>query len=309
MADWDGHGLPPAAAARMERFGRSGLRTSLLPVAGAAGVEAVGLSPVGEVMGCMVEQIGWQGYRGCGYGYGYQYGGYGYGGGYSTPTVTSGQSGSQYSGYKPYVDALYRGYNTALERMVTEAVQVGADGVVGVRLSAQRLGGGNREFVALGTAVRAHAPDRPARPFVTDLPGQDVAKLMTAGWVPVTIGIGISVGVRHDDYRTMAQSSWGAGNVEVTGYTELVTHVRADARHLFEGAVRAAGADGAIVSRMTMHVWSIEPGEGHRDHVCESMVFGTTVARFHREEAAPTSALTILPLRPRTQPSGRTERK
>lgn len=290
----------------MARFGRSGLRTSLLSVTGAAGIEAVGLSPVGEVMGCMVEQIGWQGYGGCGYNYGF--GGYGYGGGYSSPTVTSGQ-GAQYSGYKPYVDALYRGYHTALERMTIEARDVGADGIVGVRLTAKHLGNGNREFVALGSAVRARTDHRPSRPFVTDLPGQDLAKLMTAGWVPVTIGIGISVGVRHDDYRTMAQSSWGAGNTEVHGYTELVTHVRADARRLFEHAVQSAGADGAIVSRMTMHISSIEPSEGHRDHVAESMVFGTTIARFHPEGAAPTSALKILPLRPRPQPQRRSERR
>lgn len=292
MTDWDGHGLPPAAAARMARFAQSGLRTSLLPVAGAAGVESVGLSPVGEVMGCMVEQIGWQGYGGCGLGYGY-----GSGFGYSAPTVVSGQA-SRFGGYKPYVDALYRGYRTALDRMSSEAAQMGGDGIVGVRLTKTLLGTGSHEFVALGTAVRGRSGTHPPRPFVTDLPGQDVAKLIGAGWVPATIGIGISVAVRHDDYRTMRQASWGAGNAEVGGYTELVTQVRADARHRFERAVADAGADGAVVSDTTLHVWSIEPGEGHRDHVAESMVIGSTLARFHRGTAAPSTALSILPLRP-----------
>src|SRR5215467_4881260 len=132
MPDWDGTGLPPAAAARMDRFARSGLRTSLLSVPGAAGVESVGLTPVGEVMGCMVQQIGWQGYGGCGY--------YGYGGYAPARTITSTEQ-RRYAGYRPYVDALYRGYRTAIARMVTEATRMGADGIVGVRLTAQHMAG------------------------------------------------------------------------------------------------------------------------------------------------------------------------
>src|SRR3954463_10906725 len=59
MTEWDGRGLPPAAAARMARFQADGVRTSLLDVPGATAVTGVGLPPVGEVMGCMVEHIGW----------------------------------------------------------------------------------------------------------------------------------------------------------------------------------------------------------------------------------------------------------
>ena len=71
----------------------------------------VGLPPVGEVMGCMVQHVGWQGFGGCGwYGSGF--------GGWAGPTVTSG-SGARFAGYAPYVDALYRGCDTALGRMVS----------------------------------------------------------------------------------------------------------------------------------------------------------------------------------------------
>ena len=47
------------------------------------------------------------------------------------PTVTSGSAG-RYAGFRPYVDARHRSYDTAVERMVTEAQAMGADGVVGV---------------------------------------------------------------------------------------------------------------------------------------------------------------------------------
>lgn len=306
MADWDGIGLPPVAAVRMARFQASGLRTSLLSVPGAAGAESVGLHPIGEVMGCIVEHIGWTGWGGCGY-YGLRdpagfgalrgaIGGIGTFGGMGGGTVSSGSTVGL-AGYRPYVNALYRGYYTAMGRLVLEAQAMGADGVIDVRVSVSHLGSDNREFVALGTAVRAASRTRPGTVFTTDLPGQDVAKLLQAGWVPVSLAFGIAVAIRHDDWRTQRQSSWGAGNTEVTGYTELVTHVRADARARFQQAVADVGADGAIVSAMGLSVWEIEPGENHRDHVAESTVVGTTLARFHRGPTAPTRSLSILPLR------------
>ena len=43
---------------RAGRYTTSGLRTSLLSVPGAVGAEAVGLRPIGEVMGCVVEHAG-----------------------------------------------------------------------------------------------------------------------------------------------------------------------------------------------------------------------------------------------------------
>jgi uncharacterized protein YbjQ (UPF0145 family) len=292
VSDWNGQGLPPAAAARMARFRADGVRTSLLDVPGAVAVSTVGLTPVGEVMGCIVQHLGWQGFRGCGY-----YGGLGSMSGYGpAATVTSGQRHA-YAGYRPYVDALYRGYDTAIARMVTEAQTMGADGIVGVRLRVDHLGEGNREFVALGTAVRGQARVHPATPFVTDLAGADVAKLMHSGWVPASIAFGISVAVRHDDYATRSQATAWAWNTEVSGYTDLVTHVRADARARFQQHAARAGADGAIVSSMDLHVWAREPSDGHRDHIAESTVFGTTLARFRTRPTAPTRTLTILPLR------------
>ena len=115
--------------------------------------------------------------------------------------------------------------------------------------------------------------------------------------MPTDLVFGLSVAIRHDDWRTQNQASWGAGNVEVDGYTELVTHVRAEARALFGRHVHAAGAEGAVVSSMGLHVWEIEPSENHRDHVAEAHVFGTSLVSF-RPAAAPTRrTLTYLPLR------------
>jgi uncharacterized protein YbjQ (UPF0145 family) len=279
----------------MERARTDQVVTSLLSPGGQAGVQSVGLEPVGEVMGCIVERIGWAGWGGCGLmGMGMGMGG---GLGMSAPTVTSGGGG--YGGYRPYVDALYLGYDTALARLLMEAQALGADGVVGVTWTQQRLGEGDaHEFVARGTAVRARSQTRPAYLFSTDLPGSEVARLLHAGWVPAGLEIGISVSIRHDDYQTrLAARSWSGQNVEAQGYTELVTYARADARQRFEQRVARHGADAATVSDMSLHVWSIEPSDGHVDHVAHATVIGNAVLRFHSGKSAPTNSITVLPLK------------
>lgn len=286
MVDWDGRGLPPVAAERARRAAEGGAWTSLLSAPAAAGLEVAGFDPVGEVMGSMVQRIGWIGYQGCGL--------YGLG-----ASRWSGAAGATtFSGYAPYADAVIRGYRTAMERMIQEASTIGADGVVGVRLSLSELDGSAKEFTALGTAVRARSRTRPGRIFTTDLPGQDVAKLVLAGWMPADLVFGIAVAIRHDDWQTRQQaSSWMSGNTEVSGYTELVTHTRSGARLRFAEHVKRSGADGAIVSSMGLRVWSIEPSDNHVDHAAEASVFGTALARLHAAPAAPTRSLTFLPLK------------
>lgn len=280
MTVWNGVGLPPVAAQRVRRAGEGGPWTSLLSAPAAAGLRVTGLVPVGEVMGSMVQQMSLAGVSCSQYYNGWQ------------PAWPGRGS------IDPYLDAVNRGFATALDRMTQEATAIGADGVVGVTLGADSLGGA-REFTALGTAVRAPGPHRPRKLFTTGLSGQDVAKLMTSGWMPARIVYGISIVIRHDDWQTRNQMSWGAGNTEVTGYTQLVNTTRADARARLAKSTRATGADGAIVSSMGLRMWSIEPSDGHRDHVAEATVFGTAVARFAATAPAARS-LTILPLRHRS---------
>lgn len=319
MTFWDGTGLPPAVQARVDRARASGVRSSLLSVPGHVGIESCGFTPVGEVMGCIVQYIGFQGYGGCGYygmgggAYGMAGGGYGGqwgGGGYATPPVVTSGSGSGWAGFTPYVNALYHGWDTALDRMLTEALELGADGIVGVTLSEQHLGAGNREFMALGTAVRSLGTTHTGRPFTTTLAGQDVAKLFHSGWMPAAIVVGISVAIRHDDYRTQMSQGAFAPNMEVAGFTELVNAVRADARHQLERRTAHAGAEGAILdSPVRLAVHELEAGEGHRDHVAESSVLASAIVRFHRAETLPPRPLTMISLGGDRTTNGRSRRR
>lgn len=292
MAGWDGSGLPPAATARMQRAQSSPLATSMLTVPSALSLAAVGFDPVGEAMGCVVAQLGWQGYGGCGVWYGNSYGG-------SAPVISS--RSARYAGFSGYVNGLTNGYRTALRRLTDEAAALGADGVVGIRLTADPLAGtGAREFVAMGTAVRGRSRTRPAFPFTTELPGTDVAALLLSGWTPVALRMGIEVAIRHDDWQTRAQAGspfFNNANVEVTGYTDLVQQARAVAREQLRREIAQVGADGAVVSDVSMRVWELEPAENHRDHAAEVTITGTAIARFGRPAAPTRTTLTMLPLR------------
>src|SRR4026209_326290 len=75
--------------------------------------------------------------------------------------------------------AMYHARELAMTRMEVEADQLGADGIVGVRLDIGRYEWGENmaEFIAIGTAIRHRggelhrAPN--GRPFTSDLTGQD----------------------------------------------------------------------------------------------------------------------------------------
>jgi uncharacterized protein YbjQ (UPF0145 family) len=263
------HGLPPAAVERLNRAKRSGVRTSLLSAPSAAGIKAVGLEPVGEVMGCVVLNVVSR-YQTYAPGYGYNPGSFA----------------------MPYLQALHTGYNTALDRLREEAGALGADGVVDIRISLNPLGQAE-EFVAMGTAVRAQSTARPKSLFTTDLSGSDVAKLMLAGWAPVRVEWTGAANAVYTGIGTQAQTSFYAGNIEVDSYTRLINRVRADARTRFHDMVRRAGAEGGIVTRMALSTW--EPGE--QVVAALAYVYGTAIVRFHRGATAPASTLTIMPLR------------
>ena len=269
MTDGEVRGIPAIAAQRIARAAASGVATSLLSVPDQAGLDASGFVPVGEVMGCDVMHIGFRGYGGCGWGVGY-----------FAPTETITNRSGGYFGLGPYLDAIRAGWDLALSRMLAEATALRADGVVGVRLTEQNLGEDNREFVALGTAVRSLGATHLRRPFSTTLGGSDVTKLLLGGYAPAGTIVAIAVGIRHDDYRTRQATMLFAGNTEVPGYTDLVHTVRQEVRSDLARRTAAIGADGSILTEpMALRIHELEVSEGHRDHVGMASLVATAVAR------------------------------
>jgi hypothetical protein len=171
-----------------------------------------------------------------------------------------------------------------------------ADGIVGIKVATKHLGDDNHEYTAIGTAVRARSRVRPAQPFTTGLDGPDVAALLIGGWVPVALEIAMEMGIRHDDALTRAQESYRSrANVEIVGHTELAQYVRSTVRQKLATQITASRADGVVVSSLDFRIWESGLG-GHRDHVAEALIFGTSVASFRRRTQPPPAPLPMLVL-------------
>jgi uncharacterized protein YbjQ (UPF0145 family) len=236
---------------------------SALSSAEFAAIRGAGFEPVGQVFGAAVYDAG-------------SFTGYG---------CSPDGRGS----YGPLVQAMYQARQTAIDRMAVECAALGGHGVVGVRLSRGGFFLGGLEFTAIGTAVRAQgagagaACELPA-PFTSDLSGQDFAKLITTGWVPAGLVLGIWIGSRHDDLTTRRQARWRSGNAEITGWASLVTYCRQESRRQLESEVRRLGAEGVVIAAMQLEVRQRDcpVTVGRHDHIVEATVIGTAIAQFTR---------------------------
>lgn len=280
----------------------SGTWASALSADEFAAIRSVSFEPVGQVLGAAVYNVGYSG----GYACPGSWSGYGvFGQPYQSVTQLSGLGGP--GSFGPLTQTMYEARRQAIGRMSAECAALGGHGVVGVSLTIGAFPAGGLEFKAIGTAVRGQGASPPPRPFTSHLSGQDFAKLITAGWVPVGLALGISIGARHDDLRTLGQTRWGSGNTEVDGYTALVTEARHDARVQLERDVAALGAEGVVVSTMDMRVREREcPVQEHgRDHIAEVTIVGTAAARFAAQVRAQTTSLPILSLDPQRRQAAR----
>ena len=182
--------------------------------------------------------------------------------------------------------AMYHARELAMTRMEAEADQLGADGVVGVRLDVgHSWGGGLTEFVAIGTAVRSVTSNRlrppNGRPFTSDLSGQDFWTLLSAGDRPVGLVLGNCV--YHVAHQKTGKWLGRVGrNRELPNYTQslyqarelAMDRLRAEARWL-----RAAGVVGVELHEKH-HRWG--------SHMIEFLAIGTAIVRTETEhEAAP----------------------
>jgi len=278
-----------------------------------AAIRSVGFEPVGQVFGAAVYDAG----AASGYACPGTSGASGVSGvsgapgtpvasGHGSPlkavTEVSGRGGA--GSFGPLVQAMGQARHTAVDRMITECAQLGGHGVVGVHVSRGMFDLGGTQFTVLGTAVRAPgAGHGRSAPFTSDLSGQDFAKLIRAGWVPVGLALGISIGSRHDDRDTTRQARWRAGNAEVAGWTDLVSQSRHDARRQLESDVSRLGADGVVIAAMPMRVRQRDcPATvGRRDHIVETSLIGTAVASFspvgQRADSPPLAIMSLDPQR------------
>jgi uncharacterized protein YbjQ (UPF0145 family) len=245
---------------RRAEAGEPGAFTSDLTVEEFAAIRSVGFTPVGQVLGTAVYNVGLT-TGGCG-------------------VVRAAVFGRRTRKFRPLEQLLNDLGRVAVERMTFECEALGGDGVVGVRLAVLPFYDVGMEFLAIGTAVRADGAVRPGRPFTSDLSGQDFAKLLRAGWVPVALLQGVGAAIRHEDwYQSSLFTSWR--NQELTGPTSLVQMARAEARKGLAAEAARAGAHTVVLRDMMTRTYRWECGvvEGH-DRAAEALLWGTGIVPY-----------------------------
>jgi uncharacterized protein YbjQ (UPF0145 family) len=296
--------LPPAAVARLSEINASGTWASALSTEEFTAIKSVGFEPVGQVLGAAVYNIGFATSGQCP-----TYGDREFGQRRSNQAVfTVVSSSGALAAFAPLVNTLYEARRRAIGRMSAECAALGGHGVVGVALEIGPFSGSAVEFKAIGTAVRAPGGVRLKAPFTSDVSGQEFAKLIMAGAVPVSLVLGISIGVRHDDWLTQGQTRWAVGNVEVRGYTELVNRTRADARNELMLDVSRVHAEGVVVKRTDLRTGEqhCEAMGGSHDHRAEVTMIGTAITQFSRDRRASQGpSLAVLSLDPERRRAAR----
>jgi len=181
--------------------------------------------------------------------------------------------------------AMYEARALAMERMRLEAQNMGADGIVGVRLTVKRLEWDKNilEFVAIGTGI-VHAKGHQGfkgpngQPFTSALSGQDFWTLLSAGYRPLEMVMGSCVYhvARRGPFATLGSIGQ---NVELGNFSLALYEAREIAMERMQVEASKAGAEGVVGADLHegSHNWST--------HVIEFFAIGTAVLPIEGHEA------------------------
>ncbi|MDT4956787.1 MAG: hypothetical protein QOG22_2488 [Pseudonocardiales bacterium] len=194
--------------------------------------------------------------------------------------------------------AMYHARELAMTRMEAEAEQLGADGIVGVRLEIEfkEFGRHLAEFIAVGTAVVGDSPPatggtwRNSRglPFTSDLSGQDFWTLVQAGYAPLGMVMGNCVyHVAHRGAAT-ALATYGA-NTEIATYTQALYDARELAMSRMQKEAEQLEAEGIVGVQLNnlAHAWG--------GHTTEFFAIGTAIRPLRSDHVISKPTL-VLPL-------------
>ena len=260
LARIEAGGIPIAAERRLRELrgtrgedgGRGVSFTSDLSVSGFALCHQLGLTPLSQVMGSSIYQMGYQS------AWGQMQGGYGGGAMIELDTLSQ---------------ALNEVRERALHRLAEEAHQIGADAVVGVetRAGESELGAGGGqlalEHMVLGTAVRRKGA-RSEQPVMTELSVADYALLLRAGIEPAGIVAWSSVFFSSYAYRGMLGAGPGAMSsmqpYELSEFTQALYNARERTMGQINRQAAALGASGVVGVRIghTIRPHTISSGMG-----------------------------------------------
>ena len=255
--------LPQHARERLVQMRQKHFFTSDLSINEFLLVKEVGFQPLGLVMGSSIYHIGYQMAR--------------WGKNMEMDKLTQ---------------ALYHARELAMTRMEEESDALGADGIVGVRLTVNLHAWGDHviEFMAVGTAVRHEngqswrAPN--GKPFTSDLSGQDFWTLLHAGYRPVGFVMGNCVyHIAHQGL--VAWLTTTNRNIELPNYTQALYDARELAMERMQAEAQGLNAEGVVGVSVeeANHTWG--------PNVLEFSAVGTAVMAISADHRIPTPSLVL----------------
>jgi uncharacterized protein YbjQ (UPF0145 family) len=257
-------GIPPKAERRLAglRQGDKTLFTSDLTVAEFALITKVGLQPVCQVMGSSVYHVGWQGMPSTYFGIGR--------GSYELSTLSGAWNSAR---------------RLALSRLQQEAALAGADAVVGVHIGwgAHDFAPSSVEMVAVGTAVRTSAAQRTNPPILTDLSGQELYNLLSAGYRPVGVVGATTIFYVVPQWSTQTLTSgWGQwSNAELPDFSQAIYTAREVAFSNINTEAQTLGGHGVIGVSLRQQIQTREVDQGNNsrriDLIVTMHVLGTAI--------------------------------
>jgi uncharacterized protein YbjQ (UPF0145 family) len=198
---------------------------------------------------------------------------------------------------QPWIEDTWKqGFTNAYTRMVQEAATLGAHGVVGVYDDVSPIGQeGVLEFEVRGTAVRVPGLPAPSGgPWTTYLAGQRLAKIIEAGFVPVSIVAAVS-SVRVwasciTEYlmESSGVTMWGQG-LDSTEVEQIVS-ARTAARVLVRNKAHEQ-LQGDQLHGVELHIREHEFQKG--DLEIQPVLRGNRVRRFKDFDPLPVPRLTV----------------
>jgi uncharacterized protein YbjQ (UPF0145 family) len=281
-------GLPVSALERLENSRERHAYTSDLSVAELVAIRRVGFQPLGLVMGSSVYQMGAQwGYRA----YGVAAGGYVQ----AYPCPHAWMHEGMRTGYNwehtTYEQGIREARDLAMSRLIEETRALGAHGVVGVEMTLRHLEGTLHtiEMTLIGTAVACPSATPLQEPFTCHLSGQDVAKLLEAGFAPSALVMSVCALEMDPGCGTEARGM-AFGNVEMPQFSDGVQACRDQAVRRLE--TEAASFGDAVVGVQVDFAVRELPGEAK---LADMRLVGTAVRLFERRDP-PSLSLPILRL-------------
>jgi uncharacterized protein YbjQ (UPF0145 family) len=248
------HAHERLAAMRQKRFFTSDLSVNEFLL-----VKEAGFEPLGLVMGSSIYSI-------------------------SPEHLESAQPGE----VQPLTQALYHSRELAMERMEAEADELGADGIVAVRLTVSVHAWGTNliEFLAIGTAVKHEDAQGSYRtpsgkPFTSDLSGQDFWTILSSGYRPLGFVMGNCV------YYVGPPAPATAPTGELVAPTQALYDARELAMERMQveaESLQAEGIVGVLVDE-TNHTWG--------PTVLEFSAVGTAVTAIRADHHIPRPTLVL----------------